>query len=485
MQVRARLLLRHAGLVALAAGTLGTGCGREGPLSDEELAQLRAYTLRADPPADASNAFGDLVAAAQLGKLLYFERGFAGELRAPYNVAPGANGALGAAGERGKVSCADCHDPAAGGADPRSQPSATSLGSGYTTRNAPTVINAAYAPLWQFWDGHADSLWSQALAPPEGETECNGSRLGVVHVLEEKYRLEFERAFGAGTLPNELQDRTRFPEQGKPGTVTGCQRGDATANEPFDDAFDCMSSADKAIVNGIYVQFGKAIAAYERRLVSGAFAPSPFDRFMEGDAQAMSPAAIRGARLFVGRAGCAECHRGPTFSDFAFHNIGVPQTGEYVPAVDLGRSAGIKALMQLTGADGVNNDQFNFTRQSLYSDQPDDRHIAALGSSAPGSSTPASPTDGQFKTPTLRNVARTAPYMHDGAYKTLWDVVNHYNFGGATGPYSGRKDPALAPLLLTDAEQGDLVEFLRALDDGPAKDTADFPDGLVTRPPAR
>ena len=69
--------------------------------------------------------------------------------------------------------------------------------------------------------------------------------------------------------------------------------------------------------------------------------------------------------------------------------------------------------------------------------------------------------------------------MHDGAYATLWDVVNHYNFGGATGPYAGAKDPALAPLLLTDAELGDLVEFLRALDDGAAKPTDDFPEGLL------
>ena len=64
--------------------------------------------------------------------------------------------------------------------------------------------------------------------------------------------------------------------------------------------------------------------------------------------------------------------------------------------------------------------------------------------------------------------------MHDGVYQTLWDVVNHYNFGGSTGPYSGTKDPALAPLLLTDAELGDLVEFLRALDDGDVLATVDF-----------
>ena len=89
------------------------------------------------------------------------------------------------------------------------------------------------------------------------------------------------------------------------------------------------ADADKATRQRIYANFGKAIAAYERRLVSTAFKPSPFDAFMAGDADAMSPAAIRGARLFVGRAGCAECHRGAMFTDFSFHNIGVPQTGEY------------------------------------------------------------------------------------------------------------------------------------------------------------
>ena len=90
---------------------------------------------------------------------------------------------------------------------------------------------------------------------------------------------------------------------------------------------------------------------------------------------------------------------------------------------------------------------------------------------------------GQFKTPTLRNVAKTAPYMHDGVYQTLWDVVNHYNFGGVTGQYQGTRDPAVAPLMLTDAELGDLVEFLRALDDGPPLPSNDFPEGLLAPPP--
>jgi cytochrome c peroxidase len=85
--------------------------------------------------------------------------------------------------------------------------------------------------------------------------------------------------------------------------------------------------------------------------------------------------------------------------------------------------------------------------------------------------------DGQFKTPSLRNVSKTAPYMHDGAYPDLWSVVNHYNFGGESGNYAGEKDPAISPLLLSDGDLDDLIEFLQALEDGPP------PDMTLTAPP--
>jgi cytochrome c peroxidase len=427
------------------------------------MTQLRALTLPPEgPPLDASNAHGDALLAQRLGKRLFFEAGYSGQL-GPYNVAKNTNGALGGPTDKEKVSCQSCHDPMTAGADQRSLPRATSLGAGYTVRNAPTVINAAYSPLWQFWDGRADSLWSQALLPPEGAAESAGTRLKVVHVLYKNYRQDYEDVFGAGSLPDYLADTVRFPD---PGTA-----GDGD-----------VSDADKPILNGIYANFGKAIAAYERRLVSNAFQPSPFDAFMAGDTQAMSPAAIRGARLFVGRAGCTECHSGPTFTDFAFHNVGAPQAGEYVPATDLGRFGGIDAIEAR-----MEDPQFDFTRRSLFSDQVDEAHLTALTQSGADDATKKR-TQGQFKTPTLRNVGKTAPYMHDGAYQTLWDVVNHYNFGGGTGPYAGVKDPAIAPLLLTDAELGDLVEFLRALDDGDALETHDFDQvdgdtqGLLGRP---
>lgn len=461
MQGRTLFSLRHFGLLALATMAASAAC-QQGPLSDDEMDKLRQFAL-ADLPPDTSNAYATNAMAAQLGKLLYFDGRYSGSLQAPFNAGEKINGALGAAGASGLVSCSACHQPDSGGADIRSRPTATSLGSAYTGRNAPTVINAAYSPHWQFWDGRADSLWSQALGPPEGGVECNSNRLKVVHFLHDHdgYRTKYEELFGPGSL----DDVPSFPAEGMPGNKPGCQLNDPT--EPALDAYDCIQ--DDAVykkINTIYANFGKLIAAYEQRLVSNAFKPSPFDDFLAGNSEAMSPAAIRGARLFIGRAGCAECHNSHAFTDFDFHNVGAPQEGEYTRPVDTGRYDGVGPLMTNI-----------FNRQGEFSDDTTNTsYLQDLMGPVPTT------LKGQFKTPTLRNVAKTAPYMHDGVYATLWDVVNHYNFGGATGNYEGERDPAIAPLLLTDAELSDLVEFLRALDDGPALPDPDFPEGLDTTP---
>jgi cytochrome c peroxidase len=152
----------------------------------------------------------------------------------------------------------------------------------------------------------------------------------------------------------------------------------------------------------------KAIAAFERTIVSG---PGPLDRYLAGDKKAMSPAAVRGAELFKGKGGCAACHRGPVFSDQGFHNLGV---GAKASTPDGGREAVTKS--------------------------PGDR--------------------GRFKTPGLRNVARTYPYMHDGKTKTLADVVDYLDRGGTPNP---SLDPLVRPLDLTARERRDLVAFLEAL----------------------
>ena len=162
----------------------------------------------------------------------------------------------------------------------------------------------------------------------------------------------------------------------------------------------------------------KAIAAFERMVLSG---PSPYDRFRAGDKSALSESAIRGMQLFEGKAACHECHVPPMFSDQSFHNIGV---GMDRPEPDVGRQA-------------VTNDS-------------SDR--------------------GKFKTPSLRNVALTWPYLHDGSAATLADVVEFYDRGGVPNP---TLDVKIKPLGLTDDEQKDLVAFLQTL-------TGTLPD--LTRP---
>jgi cytochrome c peroxidase len=149
----------------------------------------------------------------------------------------------------------------------------------------------------------------------------------------------------------------------------------------------------------------KAIASFERTVVSK---DSPFDAWIAGNRTAINPSAKRGYALFVGKANCAACHSGPNFTDSGFHNIGL-------------------------------------------ADNTDDGRYAKL---------PLKAMKGAFKTPTLRDIALTAPYMHNGAYRTLDEVVAHYNRGGDC---LENLDPNIKPLNLTDAEQADLVQFLETL----------------------
>ncbi|MEW6325274.1 MAG: cytochrome c peroxidase [Nitrospirota bacterium] len=154
---------------------------------------------------------------------------------------------------------------------------------------------------------------------------------------------------------------------------------------------------------------GKAIAAYERTLVTR---DTPFDRYLRGDKQALTDQQKRGLILFISRAACSRCHNGPNLADDKFHNIGLPQAGPMKE--DVGRYA-------------------------VTRDEKDRR---------------------AFKTSSLRNVALTPPYMHNGIFTTLDEVVDFYNKGGEDDP---NKDPEIFPLNLTAEEQLDLVAFLRAL----------------------
>ncbi len=161
---------------------------------------------------------------------------------------------------------------------------------------------------------------------------------------------------------------------------------------------------------GVNVQgIGEAIAAYERTIIS---TDSTFDLYVLGDKAAMTTEAQRGMAIFKGKGRCILCHNGSNFTDNKFHNLGVPQVGPMKE--DLGR--------------------FYVTHR------PEDRAA--------------------FKTPTLRSIIETAPYMHDGAFKTLEDVIEFYNKGGGSNPHLS---PLMKPLNLAYQEKTDLIAFLHAL----------------------
>ncbi|RFO97654.1 tryptophan tryptophylquinone biosynthesis enzyme MauG [Rhodoferax lacus] len=153
----------------------------------------------------------------------------------------------------------------------------------------------------------------------------------------------------------------------------------------------------------------RAIASFERTVVSQ---DSPFDRWVRGDAKALGPQQVEGFKVFLGKGNCVACHSGPNFTDNGFHNLGLASWGMAEP--DMGR----------------------------YAQKP----VNAM--------------KGAFKTPTVREVARTAPYFHDGSAKTLMDVVEHYDRGGDV---KTNLSPNIKPLGLSLAEKQALVAFLESL----------------------
>ena len=259
--------------------------------------------------------------------------------------------------QNGAISCAFCHTPGLGFADPKQV--SFGVGGKQGGRNSPTVYNTAFNPV-QFWDGRAGSLEEQAIGPIVNPVEMGETHENVVKKLSQikGYVTQFQLVFGTGIS-----------------------------------------------MQGI----AEAIAAYERTIIS---TNSAFDQYVLGDKTAMNEEAQRGMSLFKGKARCILCHNDSNFTDNQFHNLGVPQVGPMKE--DLGR--------------------YYVTRR------PEDK--------------------GAFKTPTLRSIVETAPYMHDGAFKTLEEVVDFLDNGGGKNP---NLSPLMKPLGLTKEEKTNLISFLKAL----------------------
>ncbi len=409
-------------------------------LSERDWEIVRTLSPLPPPPADPTNAYADRQDAAALGQRLFFDPRLSGPLLAPENglEADGGNGPVGAAG---RVSCARCHAPEHGFSDARSYPPQTSLGAGFTPRHSPALLNVAHQ-RWFFWDGRKDALWSQTLGPIESPLEHNFSRVAVVRALFRHHRAEYEAIFGP--LPD-LSDLARFPDTDRDPTT-----GRPGAAHPDALDYDEMAPEDQALVDRVFVNVGKALAAYLRRLESR---DSRFDRFVAGQSSALDRIERQGLVLFIGRAGCVRCHRGPTFSDGEFHNDGVAQDGLHVARRDLGRAGGIPVVLaDPLGAAGAFSDDPSAGRA----------HLAGLSVQAADV--------GAFKTPGLRGVAASPPYFHTGYAPTLDDVVRAYDKGGGDSSvvsFAGDKDARLLPLHLSEAERAALVAFLRALEGAP------------------
>jgi cytochrome c peroxidase len=382
------------------------------PWNATELATLRSLWIGSlgDVPSDPSNRYADDPAAAALGEQIFFDTRFS------------ANG---------RVACATCHVPELAFTDGLQR----GQGIGETTRNTMPVVGTAHSP-WLFWDGRKDSQWAQALAPLEDAAEHGGSRGQYAHVIADAYRAAYEAIFGS--LPD-LSDADRFPADAGP-------VDDAESRA----AWESMTEADRDAVTHVYVNIGKAIAAFERTLVP---APSRVDAYIEsqlaGD-RAETPALgqdeVAGLELFIGSARCTDCHNGPLLTNQSFHNTGVPPLTGREP--DRGRQDGI-GLVQA--------DEFNCLSRWSDADPEECSALRFLRNDAEAFA-------GAFRPPSLRDVSRTGPYMHAGQFETLLDVLRHYR----DAPAAAIGHTELEPVALSDAQLAQLEAFLRALDEVPA-----------------
>ncbi len=303
----------------------------------------------------------------------------------------------------GGISCATCHQPVRHFTDGLRVGQAI----GTSKRNTRSIVGTAYSP-WLYWDGRRDSQWAQALSPLEDPNEHGSSRVQVVAVIaeDEAYRTTYQSIFG------ELGD---------------------------------VSGQDEVALNTAFANVGKAIAAFERTLMPTA---SRFDAYAaavsNGDRQKQeslfSNDEVWGLRLFIGEANCTQCHNGPLLTNNEFHNTGTLNAPGELP--DKGRATGVHEVL---------DSPFNCLGE--YSDDPE-RQCAELEFVRTGRD-----LVGAVRTPSLRNVENTAPYMHKGQIATLAETLEHYN----RAPEAMIGHNEAKPLELSSRELRQLEAFLITL----------------------
>jgi len=405
-----------------------------------ELLQSLRYDEGA-PPNDPSNRVADDESARALGQRLFFDASLSGPLLEGDH--DGGGGTLGLKGEPGKVSCASCHVAESQFVDTRSPHRQISLGTLWTKRRTPTLLEIAFAPLYN-WDGRRDSIWGQALGVMESEREFNSGRLFVAQQVLASYRADYEEIFG--TAPD-LADADQYPQLTP--EQTGCTELTSSSGVSYEcrgrpgdgGPYDGLSADQQRTVTEVAVNAAKAIAAYVRQLRCG---PGRFDAWLDGDDSALSSSEVRGAALFVGKGRCVGCHSGPNLTDGEFHNVGLRPGVVAVAFTDTGDDGAQTGLAELL-LDPLNT-------QGEFSDG--DRGVL------PESVAPE--MAGAFRTPTLRCIAEQPSFLHTGQLTSLTSVLSFFSRGGdGPGGYPGENE--LTRLDLSEAERDDLVAFLGAL----------------------
>ena len=303
----------------------------------------------------------------------------------------------------GSISCATCHQPERRFTDGLQKGQAI----GTSKRNTPSIVGTAHSP-WLYWDGRRDSQWSQALSPLEDSSEHATDRTRVVRLIaqDENYRATYESLFGA------LLE---------------------------------LAKADEPAVNTVFANVGKSIAAFERTIMPTT---SRFDRFVaavaDGDVEAQALLFTDdekwGLRIFIGAGNCTQCHNGPLFTNNEFHNTGVISFSGEVP--DKGRVVGIKQLL---------TNEFNCLGQ--YSDDANQQWAELIFART------GVELIGALRTPSLRNLEHTAPFMHKGQIATIAAVLRHYN----ETPDAMIGHNEAPPLVLSARELRQLESFLKTL----------------------
>jgi cytochrome c peroxidase len=310
----------------------------------------------------------------------------------------------------GTVSCASCHD-----GDGRSvaTPKADGCNGGITGRNPPTILNADYN-RWFMWDGRADRLWNQAILPLTSPVEMASNPTIVRTVLTQDYLPGYAELFNK--TPDETGDDELLANVGK--LIQAYERTVNRLDSPFD------------------ADVKRFIAATEISVEEGERDPS-----------------FLALKTYFRKGQCIACHKGVTMSDNLFHNIGVKDESEGAP----GQTAAVEAMLG-----------WKFNAAGAFSDAPMGAEAVRLSTLRSTLAEKRAEMEGAYKTPTLRNIALTAPFMHTGELATLADVVEFYDKGGdADGTFTGTRTVTMKKLDLTEEEKAALVKLLESMTGDP------------------